>query len=449
MDKCYEQLRTIPQKYHQIPLTLILMLWDEMNPQSRISDYDEIRSGIESSGIMGSELRTEYIIELKKILENDPHLSICCGDQILNLATAIDLFYLSDLIRISMGSQHGAAAVFLYPIFENRIYLSEYKRTAFYHLFNFEVEESNKITFDSWTIQNIPQPYISRLLGESTPFSRLHSPDIGNYFLFYQDSESPKDTVDWLNSKYREALEIKGLFQYFRDEIVDIDYYTVFFLPEWVNPIWRMGTYFFGNIRRSSVATKYKLTKEEVPAAHTLWKVYKKNHDKLSKLSSSKLGQTIVRASRHFSSYHSKNIKEEQFIELIIALESLFSPGVTQELTYRISQYAGIFLGKEEKGFSTYEFIKGMLKKRGSLFHGQYDVAKVEKDQFLSEEEIKRFASYIRCAILGFIILYLRGEWNLEQIQQKLEKALFNIEIRHEITKKADRDQFIEESIKN
>lgn len=210
-----------------------------------------------------------------------------------------------------------------------------------------------------------------------------------------------------------------------------------------------MGTYFFGNIRRAAIKTKYKLINEDVPKAQILWKAYKKNYDRLSKLSSSKLGQAIARADRHFSNYHSKDIKEEKFIELIIALESLFSPqGERQELTYRISQYAAIFIGKEE-AFSIYEFIKHILRKRGALFHGQYDVKKVMMDEFLTDEDIKKLASYIRCAVLGFIVLYFRGEWKREVIHAKLEEALFNVEIRNEIRKKADLEQFINETINN
>ncbi|MCI0454653.1 MAG: hypothetical protein L0Y68_06630 [Candidatus Dadabacteria bacterium] len=368
----------------------------------------------------------------------------------MNLAITIDLFYLSELIRISRAGYGDKLDVIYYPVFENRIYLTPYKRTAFLHLFNFETQGVDKLNFDDWKLENIPQYFIPKLLGESTPFSLLHPPDIGNYFLVYQDSESPKETPNWLDSKYKEALRIQGLLQYLKDEIVHIDYYTVLYQPDWVNTIWRMGTYFFRNIRRESVTPKYTISEEDIPKVQRLWEAYKRNYNKLSKLSSSKLGQAIVRADLHFSNYHSKDRKEEQFIELIIALESLFSPaGTTQELTYRISQYAGIFLSKEEKGYTIYEFIKDMLKKRGSLFHGQYDLAKVEKDQFLLAEEIKRFASYIRCAILGFIILYLRNEWKLEEIQDKLEKALFDSEIRNEIIKKTDLEQFIEETTNN
>ena len=450
LDKCYEKLKRVSPQFAQLPLTLILKLWDSEDPTFRPNEFDQIRSMVDSWGIEGEKFRNELLTELNQILKEDSHLSVCCGGEPLNLATAIDLFYLSELIRTSTAGYGEKLDTIYYPIFENRIYLTQYKRAAIFHLFNFDIEGTDKLTFDDWTLENISQYFIPTLLGESTPFSRLHPPDIGNYFLVCRDSASPKDTSNWLDSKYREALGIQGLLQYFKDEIVHIDYYTVLYQPDWVNTIWRMGTYFFGNIRRASVTPKYKLLDEDVPKIQTLWMAYKKNYDKLSKLSSSKLGQAILRADRHFSNYHSKDRKEEQFIELIIALESLFSPaGATQELTYRISQYASIFLGKEENVFGTYEFIKDMLVKRGSLFHGQYDVVKVENDQFLSAEEIKRFASYIRCAILGFIILYLRNEWNLEEIQGKLVKALFDFEIRNEIRNKAHLELFLQETINN
>jgi hypothetical protein len=336
--QCYDKLKEIPLNNSPIPLSSILMLWDKNNPLYESDESGKLRSEINSVGIKGNELRTELITDLERILEDDSHLKICCGGESLNLATTIDLFYLSNILRISKEGDGLKLDVFYYPIFENLIYITQYRRTAYFHLFNFEMEETTKVAFDHWRIEKIPQSSIPRLLGESTPFSRLHPPDIGNYFLVCRDSASPKDTSNWLDSKYREALGIQGLLQYFKDEIVHIDYYTVLYQPDWVNTIWRMGTYFFGNIRRASVTPKYKLLDEDVPKIQTLWMAYKKNYDKLSKLSSSKLGQAILRADRHFSNYHSKDRKEEQFIELIIALESLFSPaGATQELTYRIS----------------------------------------------------------------------------------------------------------------
>ncbi len=443
--KCYEKLRTISPQFSQLPLTLILKLWDTEDSTFSHSEFDEIRSIVNSYGIEGEKLRSELLTELNQILKEDSHLSVCCGGEPLNFTTAIDMFYLDHLISLSHRINLTESQVkSIYDSFENLLYAGEYKRIAYFHLFNFEIESSEELNFDNWTIETVPQYYIPYILGETTPFSRLHPPNLGNYFLVYKDSESPNDILNWLNSKYEEALEILGLFQYFKDGVIHIDYYTAHFRPNWVNLIWRMGIFFFGRIRHNPIEPKYKILKEEIPKVQKYWNSYKKNHDRFLQLPSSELGKTIQRAGRHFSNYHSKEMKEEQFIDLIIALESLFTPA-TQEVTYRISQYAGVFLGDQNEGYKIYEFIKEMLSKRGKLFHGQYAIKKLIGGQFLSDEEIKNFASYIRRAILGFIILHLRGENKREEILKKLEMAIFNPEIGEDIRKNANPDNFVNE----
>lgn len=142
--QCYDKLKEIPLNNSPIPLSTILMLWDKNNPLYERDESGKLRSEINSVGIKGNELRTELITDLEWILEDDSHLKICCGGEPLNLATTIDLFYLSNILRISKEGDGLKLDVFYYPIFENLIYITQYRRTAYFHLFNFEMEETKK-----------------------------------------------------------------------------------------------------------------------------------------------------------------------------------------------------------------------------------------------------------------------------------------------------------------
>ncbi|MDA2919916.1 HEPN domain-containing protein [Desulfobacterota bacterium AH_259_B03_O07] len=448
LDVCYERLKSIPVEYSHIPLTVVFGLWDNESTVSG-SELDTAQKVLREAGLDGENLYKEFCERINQIFKEDQHLSICCGKIPLNLATAIDLFYLGSRLKTEdyLGTPLNDTQLSkLKESFENELYKEEYKRFALFHLFNLEIEDKVPLRINKWVIGEIPPQHIPIVIGETTPFSRIHLPEVGNYYLIYQDSEPPNNSYDWIIAKYEEARNIEGLLQYFKDSIVHIDYYTFYFQPHWVNTIWRMGHFYYGNIRRHTLKRKYKIHNEETGELTNYWHVYLKNHDKFKNIEKSKLGLDIQRAARHFSNYHSKYLKEEQFIDLVIALESLFTPG-PQESNFRISQLASIFLSDDEEEEEVFEFFNKILQLRNKLFHGFYKLRDVVDERFITDEELGKFSSYIRKALLGYIVLYLRGYNSRQYINKKLLSAILNAKTREEFRREFNFDVFMNEQL--
>lgn len=283
------------------------------------------------------------------------------------------------------------------------------------------------------------------LLGENTPISQSHSPETGNYFIHYSDNDSPNNYTEWLDSKYQEANQVLTLLQLLRDGIIDIDYYSIYFTPNFVNKIRRFGNFYFGDIKKTIRTNKYSLSKENINTLIDYHKVQAKFAKRLQN-ANSQLGKVLTLAQRHYANYHSKEIKEEQFLDLIIAIDSLYSPSDTMELSYRIKQYAGIFLGKDNNGKEIYDFLSKIIIKRGILVHG--GLRKSKDDAIITDDEVNKLASIVRKSILGFTTLYLKGEDKLDIIHDRVQDAVFNHEEAIKLREESDPDKFVKDTLK-
>jgi len=285
-------------------------------------------------------------------------------------------------------------------------------------LYNFEYVEK-ELKFEDFSIIELHENFIPRLLGEKGSLSQFHASGIGNYFIQYSDNESPYDYPTWLDTKHVEAIGLLSLLQFFKDGVIDIDYYTIYFTPSFVNEIWRFGNYYNGEIKSTSRNKKYILTKEDIKTLLQYRSVQTKFADRFNE-ANSQLGKVLTLAQRHFANYHSNEIIEEQLLDLIISLESLYSPDDRIELSHRIRQYAGIFLRNQMDSRDVYEFLNEMLKKRGALVHGGYDIREVEEGRFLSVDEIMKLASIVRKSLINFTVLYLKGENSRTQVHNMI-----------------------------
>lgn len=444
----YQKLRLVPSIFQNFPLTSLCGLWDRDSLYQK-KEYDQNRDTFNNTDIDGEALYKDFISISNEIFKEDKHLSICCGEMPINLATSIDLYCLSSinytgtLIGNELNDKHINKHIDTYI---SKIYEEHYKRFAIFHLFNLKIDDDIDLKFGNWSIKKIPREGIPAILGESTPFSRLHYPDVGNDFLVFVDSEKPNDSYTWIKNKYEEAQEIEQILQFIKDKTISIDYYTFYFTPKWVNQIWRMGNFYYGNVRTISPQTKYTIQSQEIGNIKNYWNLYNNNISKFKTIEESNLGQVIQRAGRHFYIYHTKDIKEEKFINLIIALEVLFSPKA--EVNYRISQCAAIFISGNNQGIDIFNFIKKMLNLRNELVHGGYDLKKIEQDKFIMDDDLYKLASIIRRAILGFIVLFLRGEDKKDEIIKKIESSIFNFKVRKELIKSSNIDDFIKENLK-
>lgn len=442
----HKELKSLPAELKHIPLTSLSGLWDK-NSDFKTKQYDQWRDKYKAAGIDGEDLYKIFTDKSQEIFQHDEHLSICCGGITMNLATAIDLFCLKSIYNTETFLNENISKELLNKFIDSfikQLYEDQYKRSAIFHLFNLEVKDEIKLQFGEWKIIKIPQGSIPTILGESTPFSRLHFPDVGNYFLLFEDREQPNDSVTWIKKLYQEVVQIEGILQFVKDEIINIDYYTFYFTPNWVNQIWRMGNFYYGKIRSINPRNKYTIKLGDVGIINRYWNLYIKNISKFHDIDKTELGQVIKRANRHFQIYHTVDNKEDKFLNLIIALEVLFSPG--QELAYRISLCASIFLDHDYKANIIFDFIKKMLNIRNKLVHGGYDLKEIEQDRFIMDDDLYKLASIIRRAILGFIILYLRGETEKKSITEKIQSSIFNFEERSKLIKSTSVDNYIEEN---
>lgn len=60
LDKCYEKLKGVSPQFAQLPLTLILKLWDTEDPTFRPSEFDQVRSMVDSWGSRETNLEMNY-----------------------------------------------------------------------------------------------------------------------------------------------------------------------------------------------------------------------------------------------------------------------------------------------------------------------------------------------------------------------------------------------------
>lgn len=441
----HSSLSRLPKdsRFLKIPLTIIFSLYN-ISEEKKGHSYNNYLAEFEKHVNNGQELSNIIVDNFKKIFSENRHIAICCNDDISSFATIMDIELMSRI--------YSYESIFERPITENEIKMlvnrfiellhsSKYQRYAIFHLYNLELDNIDKLQFDDCEILYISGEKIAKILGENTVTSILHSSNTGNYFLVFKDSSSPMDSNTWLDEKKAKANEILDILQLFKEGIINIDYYTFYFEPDWVNTLWRYGSFFIGQINKNETDSKYVINQSEKEELFKYFNVYKENLDKFNNLKNSKLGHTILRATKYFSNYHIVSSKEEKFLNLFIAFESLFSKS-GPEYGYRMNQCASNFIADNDE-LGCFDFLKKLLSKRSALFHGNININNLINDDFLDDEDLKKFAKYIRISILKYIILYLKGEDDKKNILSELEKSAFNDDIKNALKEKADIDDFI------
>jgi hypothetical protein len=426
-------------------LSLAILSVDKEDPKyedEKIKPFRDILNKNEND----LKFATKSLEILNKILESDSHLKVCC-DRPFNLAYILDEYFLKYIYQLStLGIKVNEEQIeILYAELLSILYERGYSRNAYFHLYNFEYVE-DVFKFEDLSIIKLDEQFIPRLLGEKGSLSQFHDSGIGNYFIQYSDNMSPDDYPTWLDTKHIEARRILSLLQFLKDGVIDIDYYTIYFTPSFVNEIWRFGNYYNGDIKSTGRTNKYILTKEDINTLLQYRSVQTKFASRFNE-ANSQLGKVLTLAERHFANYHSKEIIEEQLLDLIISLESLYSPDDRIELSHRIRQYAGIFLGNQMDSRDVYEFLNEMLRKRGALVHGGYDIREVEEGKFLSDDEIMKLASIVRKSLINFTVLYLKGEDSRTRVHNMIQDAAFYNDKADELKDAVNVDKFIEENI--
>lgn len=397
---------------------------------------------------------------MREILQEDAHLLKCCGD-VYHLARAIDILFFNKLGPWHFNAQSsqpetqpdvldGALHELDIQLYEQ----GEFQKYACFHLFNvkFPSEHIIKAPYEGWVLSELKRDEVPRLLGESSVHSFVSPPSTGTWFLMCKDTNGfeTERLYEWLTRRWKEAWPFRQVMQYGVDGILDIDYVVPHFSPDWVNLVQKEGMYFLGSPRQDFVPFGLcpQFTIEVQQRINRMWKAYLLYHDRM-KATGPSLRKVIRIAGEFFEEYQRKANRAEQFANLMIGLEALFSPGNPVEATFRISQSCALIAcapgdgsGRQE----VFEFLTQMFKRRGRLFHGHYDSETESPEKLVSDEEIKKLASLVRRSILRLLAMYVRGENDIENLRKDFQKAALDEVLRNRLLSNGDIETLIDDS---
>jgi hypothetical protein len=122
--------------------------------------------------------------------------------------------------------------------------------------------------------------------------------------------------------------------------------------------------------------------------------------------------------------------RDHKLIELVIALETLFSPGREGEQRFRISQRAAILLGKDaEDRKNLMRFFKLVYDARSQIMHSGISAFTPpsglrQRDlKILTDQQLSDLGNYVREAVMKILILVWRGRKDKNQINDLLDES--------------------------
>ena len=385
------------------------------------------REQFEKVGFNGCAVRDT----LGEILVQDKHLRECCVG-LAQLAHCLDLNFLSPATSLVGANAPKERLEELFERFISTIYgQGRFKVISLSHIFNFQSEDAS-LRFGDIRVERLDSPTISRILGEESFGSFIHTQGTGDHFVVSELEGACDDYIGWLFDQKNKAELFTHVLQYFKDGIVHVNYAVPYFLPQWVNPVRKWGIFFIGNPRRLPYAggkRPYSLQADELDAITRWWATYQDQQifKRISDLEHT-LRQAGLRAGEYYEQSHTQEKPEERLISLAIALEALFSPDDKGEFTFRISQSLAQLVGQSETDRVTiFRDTKQFYAWRSALIHGQYDVKDYLQGRFVTHEECDRWASPIRRAILRFLTLYLRGRNRRDELLNELSLAAIDL----------------------
>lgn len=400
---------------------------------------------LESENITFEQIK-DFILA---ILSKDDFLNKCCGNEFINLVLTIDIIFFRDESPLKIAK---ADLTFKLKEFENLIYDSgQYNKKSYCHIFNVgSVSLPNEPIFGDYKLESLNPYDLPILIGEKSLFSSLHPFELSPLFLTKEDSlpcNNEEINSHILNIWQGANIYIQVL-KYIKDSPICIDYVTLLYSPFWLNSVRREGIFLFGRPLRSKSNNKYDIDKDTQKLA-LKWLTFlssdgiKKRFDmdymQTEKIKIPELRKTISTAGTHYENYHNREEVSDKFILLIFALESLFSP--ITESTYRISMHAATLL--EDYGPNRniiFKFMSKMLKNRADLVHGR----KLFNELDISENDIERFASYIRQSMLSIIAIYLRGENSRGNLLKRLDNLVLGAENYPSFNEETNLEKFID-----
>ena len=403
---------------------------------------------VEASGFDGERIRNE----LEEILSEDNHLKECCETS-LNLAYYLRDFLFTVVSWIEEKKLTDESFEKLFSVFSELTYSQPFRKFTLSHLYNFDATEQI-LRFDGIQIMRLEASEIPGVIGDLSVYNFLHNHRTGDYFAITESTGGVANVFDWLFSERAIALNLVDILKYYKDGVVHIDYTTPYFLPEWVNEFRKRELVFAGEPRRNTYADGskfYRLSQAEAAEVNRWWLLYQtpQIETRLENFNHN-LRQALFRAGDFYERSMALTDPVNRLIYLAIALEALYSPPTNTELNYRIGLYASFLISDNAaERIGNLAFIKAMYKRRSELFHGTYNTDRYQEGNFVTDDEAERLAGIIRASILRFLILYLKGEDNRNNILDRLANGVLDARIMDELRAESAPKPFIDQFAEN
>lgn len=386
----------------------------------------------------------KYPVEplLEELLASDSHLRATCVDA-FTLAWALEVIILDHIIdhpAVVQGGPELDEAITNYLIAE--FFSKDYTRTLYFRVFNLFMDRPEFPILPLNACLRVVDDFdIPRITGEFTPTSTLHLENTGNVFLVFEDTSFENDTK-WWEDRWADADRVVGVLKYVKYGIVDIDYSAINFRPNWVNRVRRYGISMWGRPRTDVQEVHFRLDKAEHATAVRYLNAALRYRSDLEDLRPS-LRRATHTAGNYYEGHHKRTTPEDQLLDLVIALESLFSPNRQGELRFRIALNAALLLGKDpEDRNAIMDFVMDVYDHRSGLVHGGKSPFENGK---LTKVKLDHLGNLIREAILRLAVLYLRGQQDREQVLDEIKQCAFNSARLEDIRKRSDLELFLAE----
>lgn len=434
-------------------LSLAVALHDASNVDELPPLNSQLRSFILTESSYG---KRDARVDLDELLSGDPHLHKCCQTA-WGIARAIDLLLPEALEAMpqSMSWDEGGVDSAI-PRMVELLYQSEFRRNIFLRVYNLD-SETLPLPFPGFEIDVVRLEHtdIAELVGESTTHSALHSANTGNCFFKFVITE-PNDDREAFYIAWNKGHELLRVLKYLKYGAIDIDYGAIYYTPGWVTQIRRYGIAIWGQPRQDKQADFYKLDRVDLPKIANYLSAYSKLKPILDNAQPDSLRMVNGLAAHYYERHYRRpaNEQDEKLIELVTAMEALFSPGKEGELRFRIAQRAALLLGKNASDREALaRFFRKLYDGRSQILHlgiSAFDppepIKQKRKDlTILNESQLIQLGDLIREAVLRTLVLVWRGKAERDEVNALLDRAALDDLAREEIRHLSNYEQAIQE----
>jgi hypothetical protein len=328
------------------------------------------------------------------------------------------------------------------------LFEDDYVRRVYFRFYNLHTNESPlHLPGVNGALERLEDWEIPDITGELTPTSTLHLRDTGNVFLIVTDT-GPEEDTSWWQARWNEAAALASVFKYVKYAVIEVDYSAIHFSPDWLNQVRRYGVTLWGRPRADVQAHRYNLAKGEEQVLFRYVAAAAQFKPLLDDLGPP-LRQAIATAGDYYEGHHRRTSPEDQLIDLVIALEALFSPATGTELRFRIAHRGALLLGNNpEERRVVARFLRKMYDARSSLVHEGKNpfLSKENKKPELAADDLERLADLVRQAILRLGVLYARERPTRDQALGYIEDCAYDPSTLDGLRRKTDIATFLDEA---